>query len=237
MQPNPAGILWVSSLIRHRAVAGAEELPHGGAPHCVRSASCAATAGQACGGCRKHAERGASVPKMGVRFPSPALPELSPDDAELGGRPGGQPGSLWRARRIGVPDWRAPGRSAVASQAQRCRWRARPSLPFLSGPSVACIERKTGDASRTRPSTLSVKPSDGAEPRRRAISCPAAGRFGPYLTLRRVSRRVSRNRRVAAPFVRRRSSRRARAQPPGRGCFIAGSISVTAATGSPARRT
>ena len=40
--------------------------------------------------------------------------------------------------------------------------------------------------------------SGGATPRCRAISCPAAGRFGPYLTPRRVSRRVSRNRGVAA---------------------------------------
>jgi hypothetical protein len=51
--------------------------------------------------------------------------------------------------------------------------------------------------SRTMPSTLPVKPSGGAGPCCRAISCPAAGRFGPYLTTRRVSRRVSRNRSVA----------------------------------------
>jgi hypothetical protein len=48
--------------------------------------------------------------------------------------------------------------------------------------------------SRTRPSTLPVKPSGGAGARCRAISRPAAERFGPYLTPRRVSRRVSRNR-------------------------------------------
>ena len=61
--------------------------------------------------------------------------------------------------------------------------------------------------SRTRSSTLPVKRSRGPEPCCSAISRPAVGRFGPYLTHRRVSRRVSRNRQVAGRVATARGGR------------------------------
>ena len=79
---------------------------------------------------------------------------------------------------------------------------------------------------------LYERPADGA-----VAEFEFADPVPPGGVLRRVSRRVSRNRRVAAPFARRRSSRRARAQPLGgtfhrrlyldhRGCRIAAAINA-----------
>jgi hypothetical protein len=73
----------------------------------------------------------------------------------------------------------------------------RESPAFAGLPHAPKRTRTSTRLSRTRPSTLSVKPSDRAEPCCRAISCPVAGLFGTDLTLRPVSRRVSRNREVA----------------------------------------
>src|SRR4051794_25904488 len=80
-------------------------------------------------------------------------------------------------------------RNARARTVPRTK-KARRGGPFLHAPKRT---RTSTRLSRTRPSTLPVKPSPGAKPCCRAILCPAGGRFGPYLTPRRVSRGVSRN--------------------------------------------
>jgi len=92
-----------------------------------------------------------------------------------------------------------PSRGAV----DRERRKPRQSGAFVHAPKRT---RTSTRLSRTRPSTLSVKQSGGAGPRSRANSRPAVGRFGPYLTLRRVSRGVSRNQWIARPVRRRRTS-------------------------------